>query len=132
MRLHRIALGKLCHLLLFVWLVQISSPESWAGSLRLSWTDNSTNESGFKIERKTGIDGVFALIASVAADTTSYTDSELVDGTTYCYRLSAFDASEDSTYSNESCAVASSPVRTYTDTISTNITGGAMTGCHLE
>jgi hypothetical protein len=132
MGLHRIALGKLCQVLLFAALLQIVSSESWASSLRLSWSDNSANESGFKIERKTGGDGVFAVIANVAADTTAYTDNELVDGTTYCYRLFAFSASEDSSYSNESCAVAPSAssvqtvINTVTNAIAMNIAAGAV------
>ena len=32
----------------------VSASESLAAQLQLSWTDNSTNETGFKIDRKTG------------------------------------------------------------------------------
>ena len=37
--------------------------ESDAAQLTLSWTDNSTNEDGFKIERKSDSTGTFAEIA---------------------------------------------------------------------
>src|SRR5512139_3066708 len=81
-----------------------------AASLRLNWGDNSTNESGFKIERKTGTAGTYAQIGTVGVGITSYTDSSLTDGTTYCYRVRAYNSSSDSPYSNEACvATPSSP-----------------------
>jgi fibronectin type 3 domain-containing protein len=74
-----------------------------AGSLYLTWTDNSLDEAGFKIERKQGESGTFAQITTIGADITSYIDSGLVDETTYCYRVRAFNGSLDTAYSNESC-----------------------------
>ena len=53
-----------------------------AASLRLTWTDRSTNESGFKIERQAA-DGRFAQLATVGANVTSYTDSNLTSGRAY-------------------------------------------------
>ena len=55
----------------------------------LAWTDNSTGESGFKIERKES-GGEFAEIASVNANQTGYTDSGLKAGKTYSYRVRSF------------------------------------------
>ncbi|WP_243689515.1 hypothetical protein [Geotalea toluenoxydans] len=43
-------------------------------SIGLSWTDNSGNEEGFKIERKLGEQGTFAQIGVVGAGSTTYTD----------------------------------------------------------
>jgi len=114
MGLRRLALKNSFRFLLFSLMILLfSHSEGTAGSLHLSWTDNAANESGFKIERKTGTVGTFALIASVAANVTSYNDTGLIDGTTYCYRLFAFNGSENSLYSNESCGVAKSPVQNY-------------------
>jgi len=124
MGLRRLALRKSMLFFLFTWGVLLFwRCEGLAGSLQLSWTDNSTNESGFKIERKTGAAGTFAQIAAVAIDTTSYNDAGLIDGDTYCYRLFAFNVSDNSTYSNESCGVAKSPVQTYTLTVTQGGTG---------
>jgi hypothetical protein len=67
--------------------------------LVLSWTDNSNNETGFKIERST--DGLnFVQIATVAADTESYADTALSIDTRYWYRVRAFNTGGDSAYSN--------------------------------
>ncbi len=77
--------------------------ESHAGQLGLSWTDMSSGEDGFKVERKTGTGGTYAQIATVGTNVTSYTDPSLVGGTTYCYQVRAFNTAGDSPYSNEAC-----------------------------
>jgi hypothetical protein len=77
-----------------------------AGQLQLGWTDNSNNEDGFKIERKTGTTGTFTHIATVGANVTSYTDTNLIDGATYCYRVGAFNSAGSSDYTTEGCAAA--------------------------
>jgi hypothetical protein len=66
----------------------------------LAWTDNSTGESGFKIERKES-GGQYTEIASVNANQTSYTDSGVTAGKTYSYRVRSFNAFTYSAYSNE-------------------------------
>jgi len=73
--------------------------------VKLDWTDNSSNEQGFKIERKSGTGGTFQEIAVVSADKTTYSDDGLTPQTQYCYRVRAFDATGHSNYSNECCAV---------------------------
>jgi hypothetical protein len=72
--------------------------------LTLYWADNSSNESGFRVERKTGSGGTYGEIAVVAANITSYTNYNLASSTTYCYRVRAFNSAGVSPYSNESCA----------------------------
>ena len=72
--------------------------------INLSWVDNATNESGYKIERKTGAGGTYAQIATVGANATSYNDTGLTTGTTYFYRVRATSSSGDSAYSNEASA----------------------------
>ncbi|MGL2963690.1 LamG-like jellyroll fold domain-containing protein [Flavobacterium sp. RSB2_4_14] len=69
--------------------------------VNLTWTDNSTNEEGFKIERKTS-SGNFSQIASVNSDITTFSDFNLSTDTDYTYRVYAFNAVGNSlTYSNE-------------------------------
>ncbi|MGH7267065.1 MAG: hypothetical protein ACREMB_19770, partial [Candidatus Rokuibacteriota bacterium] len=45
-----------------------------AAQLQLTWADNSTNEDGFKVERKVGTAGTFAQIATLGPNVTAYTD----------------------------------------------------------
>jgi hypothetical protein len=84
-----------------------ASPVS-ASQINLSWTDNSGNETGFKIERKTGAGGTYSQIATVGANVTSYPDSGLASATTYYYRVRANNAGGDSAFSNEASATTSS------------------------
>jgi len=70
--------------------------------INLAWTDNASNETGFKIERKTPQSGgTYAEIASLAANITGYSNLGLISGTSYFYRVRAFNAGGHSAYSNE-------------------------------
>jgi uncharacterized protein (TIGR02145 family) len=72
-----------------------------ANQITLDWTDNSTNETGFKIERKsTG--GVFSILAMVGKDITTYRDNSANPATTYTYRVYSYNSVGNSlNYSNE-------------------------------
>jgi hypothetical protein len=74
-----------------------------AASFQLTWVDNSQNEDGFNIERKLGTTGTFSLLATVGPNVTSYSDNNLADSTTYCYRLNAFNSAGNSAYTNDAC-----------------------------
>ena len=65
----------------------------------LTWTDNSSNETGFRVERKVGT-GSFTTLATKAANTTSHPDPGLAVNTTYTYRVVAT-GTPDSGPSNE-------------------------------
>ena len=82
----------------------LSATSISSSQINLSWTDNSTNETGFKIERKTGSGGTYAQIATTGADVTTYNDTGLTEGTTYFYRVRATNAVGDSAYSAEASA----------------------------
>jgi transcriptional regulator CtsR len=77
--------------------------------INLSWTDNATNESGFKIERKTGASGTYSQIATVGAGVTTYQDAGLTASTQYYYRVRATNTGGDSDYSNEANATTQPP-----------------------
>ena len=69
----------------------------------LVWADNAADEAGFKIERS--LDNVnYSQIAATGTDITSYSDNSVSDSTTYLYRVSAWNASGDSGFSNTSFA----------------------------
>lgn len=80
--------------------------------INLSWTDNSANETGFKIERKTGANGTYTQIATAAANATSFSSTGLVAGTTYYYRVRATNGNHDTAYSNDANATTADYVTT--------------------
>jgi titin len=59
--------------------------------VRVSWTDNATNEGEYAVLRCEGVGcGIFTQLAiGLPAGTTSYVDSSVVLGTTYTYRVAA-------------------------------------------
>ena len=67
----------------------------------LTWIDHSTNETGFKIERRLD-GGSFAVVGTVNADVLNFSDIGLTANTNYTYRVLSFNAVGSSlTYSNE-------------------------------
>jgi transcriptional regulator CtsR len=79
-----------------------------SSQINLTWQDNSDNESGFKIERKTST-GSYSQIATVGAGVTSYSNTLLSASTTYYYRVRAYSAAGNSNYSNEASATTLPP-----------------------
>lgn len=81
----------------------------WArNQLKLAWEDRSSDEDGFWIGRGPAMPGSFSEIATVAANLTTYTDTDrgLVAGAVYCHRVRRFNGGGDSGYTNARCGVA--------------------------
>jgi hypothetical protein len=68
--------------------------------INLAWVDNSADETGFEIERRTGT-GDWTRLAIVAANVTRFGDLEVTPGTTYTYRVRAVNDMGASAWSNE-------------------------------
>jgi hypothetical protein len=70
------------------------------GKVTLRWTDNSSNEQGFAIERAPSGSSSYVQVGQVSANATSYT--ETVAKATYLYRVRAYNTSTGkfSAYSN--------------------------------
>lgn len=84
-----------------------------ASQINLSWTDNSSNETGFKLERKAGSSGSWSQIATPGQNITSFQDTGRTASTTYFYRVRASNASGDSSFSNETSATTSGTTADY-------------------
>jgi predicted secreted protein len=72
--------------------------------INLSWTDNSSNESGFRIERSLNGSNGWAEIDTVGPNVRTYGDEGLGSSTTYHYRVQAYNASGDSSYTGTASA----------------------------
>ena len=77
--------------------------------IRLTWSDNSSDETGFRLERS--VDGInWTEFAVTAGNTSSYIDSGLVASTVYQYRIRSYNSKGSSGYSNIGTAKTSSVV----------------------
>ncbi len=97
-----------------------------ANRIDLAWTDNATNEAGFKLERST--DGVtFSQVAILAANTISYANTSLNASTTYHYRIRVYNGPEHSAYSNVASATTQPP-----PAAPTNLTAVAVSSSRIS
>ena len=90
-------------------------------SVKITWTDNSTNELGFDIWRSS--DGVnYTEVGSTAINAQSFTDTSAIPVSTYRYRVSAF------TPSFEAFSADSNQVTTPDGLVLAALTGGKQKG----
>ena len=77
--------------------------------LDLAWNDNSNNEDGYRIFRRSG-SGAYTLVASLLPNTTSYQDTGLSPGTPYDYHIQAYNVAGYADFSGLSTwTLASAP-----------------------
>jgi uncharacterized delta-60 repeat protein len=67
----------------------------------LTWSHTGTTETGFAVERSTGNNSSYQVIATLPANSTTYSDTGLTPYTTYYYRVRAFNTAGYSAYTNE-------------------------------
>lgn len=65
--------------------------------IKLNWTDNSNNETGFLIERAVSTTTpVWGQIGTVSANVTTFSDTSWLPSTTYIYRVRAVNVTTNS------------------------------------
>lgn len=108
----------------------LSVPSAVASQLTVSWSDNSDNESGFKIERSLN-GSSFSQIAVVGTNVESYDDQGLEPSTTYWYRVRAYNSMGNSSFSNVASgttAISSNTAPTITSILDQIINQDTTTG----
>ncbi len=78
------------------------SASTVVGGIGLTWLDNSEDEDGFLVQRSTS--GNWQDLATVAGNAVNYTDTATSPGTTYCYRVLAFNGVTESVPTADACA----------------------------
>ncbi len=73
----------------------------------LTWQDNSTNETGFRVQRRREGSTAWVQITTTAANATTFSDTGLEPDTTYHYLVRAFNNTGASAFSNQ--AIATTP-----------------------
>jgi hypothetical protein len=79
-----------------------------SSQINLSWADNSSNETGFKIERATSSGGPWSQIATVGVNVKTYSNTGLTASTTYYYHVHAYNTAGDSAACNTASATTQS------------------------
>jgi uncharacterized protein (TIGR02145 family) len=97
-----------------------AAPENLTGevisttAINLTWTDRSTNETGFKIERKL-LGGTFEIVGTKANDITTFSDTGLTPSTNYIYRVYSYnEGGKSPVYSNEHTLTTNSTIPSIT------------------
>ena len=95
-----------------------AAPFYW-GEVALTWTDNSSNEEGFRIERRALNDtAIFEQVGVAPANATTYqVDGGLAPERSYEFRVRAYNVSGTSAYSNTASATTGSRITAGTGTI---------------
>ncbi len=109
----------------------LTAYSGYSSQVDLSWQDNSNNEDGFKIERKTGAGGTYSQIGTVSANITSYQDTSLTCNTIYYYRVRANNSVGDSSYSNEANSTTSACPAT-TPTAPSNLAATVVSSSEID
>ena len=88
-----------------------AAPFFFGSRIRVTWTDNATNESGFRVERSATSSGPWTLVGTTSASVTSFDDSQFPGvEQPACYRVFAFNTFGNSQGSNVDCtAVPAAP-----------------------
>lgn len=75
-----------------------------ASAIYLTWADNTSNELGFRIERKLASQSTFSRIGTVGPNIREFTDTGLNSNTTYDYRVAHFTSTAVGEWSNTASA----------------------------
>ncbi len=97
--------------------VQLTATVNGPSQIDLSWTDQTFNTTGFRLERAPTPTGTYTLLAEVGPGDGTYTDTGLPAASTYCYRLTADHASGGVISSN--IAIESTPLANHVPVIPT-------------
>jgi len=94
-----------------------------SSSINISWRDNSTKETGFIVKRKTSSETSWSNIATLSANTTTYSDTNFLTGVLYDYKVVAYRSiCSTNTYSSDSNIVSAK---------SGGSSGGGGGGCFI-
>jgi hypothetical protein len=94
----------------------------------LLWKDNSSDETGFDIERKTSLHGTWSVLRQVGDGVISSSDLPYEPNTTFYYRVRAVNLCGYSAYSNEASATTSGWIHTWGGSGNEVINGIAVDG----
>ncbi len=78
--------------------------------IKLTWSDRSSNETGFEVWSSTSANGTYSLVTTTAANVTTYTNTGLTPNTRYFYKVRAVNGAVTSNYTNTANAILASKI----------------------
>ena len=75
-----------------------------AFGIELAWQDNSSDETGFVVQRRREGSGVWVEVGTTATNVRTFSDKGLFSNVTYIHRVQAYNEEESSAFSNEAVA----------------------------
>ncbi len=103
-----------------------------SSQINLSWVDNSGNESGFIIQRGPSATGPWMQIGTTGVNVTSYANSGMSAGSTYHYRVCAYNSRGNSSFSGTASATTSQSVDTTAPSIPSGLTASAASSSQIN
>jgi hypothetical protein len=82
---------------------EVNATPSSSTSASVGWTDNSSNEVGFRVERSQDGGGTWTPAGSASANYPAFFEGELPSEEQLCYRVTAFNGTGDSPPSSSDC-----------------------------
>jgi len=85
----------------------LTAVSAGCNQVNLKWADNANNETAFEVSRASSLNGTYIIIATLAANSISYTDNGLRTGRRYYYRVRSKNTAGVSAWSNKANALVS-------------------------
>lgn len=82
----------------------LTATASGSSQINLSWTDSSSIEAGFYVERAPASSGPWLQLATLVANAVSYSDKNLYASSTWFYRVRSYNSAGNSSYSSVASA----------------------------
>lgn len=99
--------------------------------VNISWTDNSTNETSFRVERSSNNGVTFTTVASLSPNSGLFQDFNLIESTSYTYRVKAVNAVGESVSAvNSNVTTLPAGNKASYSYVGTNIIGPNCVACH--
>ena len=96
-------------------------------TITLNWTDNANNEDSYEILRRVGSAGAYTIIATLPANTTTFTETGLTPGTLYNYHIQASNISGHADFTG---VTITTPVVSSTTAATDAVTQGTWIGTY--
>lgn len=98
--------------------------------LKVNWTDNVSNETGFEVYRSLTSTGTYSIVGTTGANVNNFTDTSLTPNTTYFYKLKSINKAGSSAFT--AVASAKTALLPAIPPAPTDLVGTAVSGTRIN